>query len=233
MAAGEWANMCRRSSMFGTADVDLDRGQASDGGQQCRGLGEVVDPLAPDAHHGAGAGRVQPGQVVADPRLDARTLEPDAVEHAGTGLVHPGRRVARPRVDRERLDHHGAQRGERAVGLELVGVPGGARRRHHRVREGRASRPGRSGRRRPGWRPATPGPPGPVARRVRPRPLTGSPLVVLLQGPDRQRVADPVGDAGGGGLGGGHRGEARAPDGPARRPGCAVRRPGARGPGGC
>ena len=76
VAAGEWANIWRRSSMFGTAHVDLDGGQALDADEQRRGLGEVVDPLAPDADHDPGPGGGQPGQVVA--RSTPRCPDPGA-----------------------------------------------------------------------------------------------------------------------------------------------------------
>ena len=131
--------------------------------------------------------------------------QPDAVEHAGRGRMHPGRRVAGPRLGGQRLDHDRAEGAEVEVGGELGAVAGGPRRRHHRVGQ---RRPGRSG--------------GEIDAGSRRGPAGASPQpsltsqdelllvvpVVLLQAADRQGVAGPVGDAGGGRPGGGHRRQA-------------------------
>ena len=180
-----------------TAHVDLDRPTPSATAIAKAAAANSSTGATPEAHHRPRPGRDQAGQVVAEPRLDPGALQADAVEHAGRGLVDPGGGVSRPRTDREGLDHHRAERREREVRLELVGVPGGPRSGHHRV--GQPERPTSTARSAPspGSRPWPPGDGG-----------DGSPAVVLLEANGPSGMADPVGDAGRGRPGRGHGGDA-------------------------
>ncbi len=216
------------------AHVHLEGAQARDPGQHRGGPREVVDPLPPDADHGPGAHGHQTRELVPDPDLHSWALQSDAVDHAGRRLVHAWGGIAGPGVDREGLDHHRPERGQRPVGLELVGVPCGAGRGHHRVGEDdRAHGRREIDRSRSG---AVTGPVQPVRPHRRP---TGGSVHRLLISRGTPAVIGPRAD--------GRPSRrclprqlwlprswsGRAPGGRGRRPGCGCRRHADPGPGGC
>ena len=81
------------------------------------------------------SGALQRGQVIREPRVDARALEADAVQHASRRLVQPRRGIAGPRLRRERLHDHGAEPLQREVRPKFGTVSTRPRRRHHRIRQ--------------------------------------------------------------------------------------------------
>ena len=161
--------------------------------------GVVLDGAAPDAgHHGGAGGQQRRAARRSSQARHARALAGRReLSMPPCGLVHPGRRVAGPRLGGQRLDHHRAQRGRgRRSGASSAPWPA--------VPDavitgfGSSTDPTRVVR-------STTGAPARRRRRQRRPTLTAgsccTPAVVLLQAAHRQRVAGPVGHAGGRGPG--------------------------------
>ena len=87
----------RASVEVRTTQVQLDRDDVVRRACELRGcLPVLLDRSSPDADHDTRARALQRGQVVREPRVDARTLEADAVQHASPSSRAVAARGCRP-----------------------------------------------------------------------------------------------------------------------------------------
>jgi hypothetical protein len=95
--------------MFGTGDVDFDRGDPRLLVQNPRHHCVVFDRLGRDIYDRRHLPVCPDRRVLLDEAVDAGILQADRVQHAGGGFGNSRHRVTRPRLRRDAFAHEGAQ----------------------------------------------------------------------------------------------------------------------------